>query len=133
MKIGCAAMKQVIEKIVEARDMLTKFHSGEFYLRIENSPYLPLSIQRNGSSVCVTHYFEQNGDLVPDPDMEFVIGTDENWYPVAIQHSNGAYFRARWSEGGRDFIDRLQIQSQTKYAAMWARNIQSQGFIRAGL
>jgi len=133
MKIGCSAMKQVIEKIVEARDMLTQFRSGDFHLRIENLPYQPLAIQRNGNSVCVTHYFVQNGDLIPDPDMEFLIGADGNWYPVAIQYSNGAYFRARWSDDGKQYVDRRQVMSQTSFANMWARNIKAQGFIRAGL
>lgn len=133
MKIGCSAMKQIIEKIVEARNMLTQFRSGDFHLRIENSPYQPLAIQRHGNSVYVTHYFIQSGDLIPDPDMEFVIGADGHWYPVAIQYSNGAHFRARWSDNGKQYVDRRQVKSQTSFANMWARNIKAQGFIRAGL
>src|SRR5689334_883037 len=38
------------------------------HLRIENPPYMPLSIEAIGKNlVSVTHNYEQNGDLVPDP------------------------------------------------------------------
>lgn len=129
----CKTMKTVIEKIVAARGLLSNFNAGEFHIRIVNDPYMPLSIERHGNSISVTHYFENSGDLVPDPDMEFVVGADGNWYPVAIQYSLGIYRRARWSEDGKNYVSPREAKAQTSFSNSWARNIQQQGFITAGL
>jgi hypothetical protein len=54
-------------------------------LRIENPPYLPLSIEALGESgpcglaaLSVAHYSERNGDLMRDPEMCFeLVSTHE--------------------------------------------------------
>ena len=52
------------------------------WIKVENEPYMPLNVEllyQEGSKVVIAmgHYFEQNGDLVPDPDMEVEIDTAE--------------------------------------------------------
>jgi hypothetical protein len=34
----------------------------------------------------VAHYYEQNGDLIADPDLELVRNASGVWYPVAVTH-----------------------------------------------
>ncbi|MCH9682854.1 MAG: hypothetical protein K0V04_15565 [Deltaproteobacteria bacterium] len=41
----------------------------------------------------IAHYFEQHGDLVPDPDLEFV-RQDGEWFPAAATMAIGSYTRA---------------------------------------
>lgn len=81
-------MKSAIEEILTAHRQLTAFRENEHYaVKIVSEGFMPLSIEKHDKLVTVTHYYEQNGDLVPDPDMEFVdLGRGE-WLPVAIQHS----------------------------------------------
>jgi hypothetical protein len=50
-------------------------------LRIDNPPYMPLSIEATDESgpcglpaLSVAHYGEQNGDLMRDPEMCFELG-----------------------------------------------------------
>jgi hypothetical protein len=49
----------------------------QFHIKIENPPYMPLTIEGIGTgprklpAVSVTHYGEQNGDLMRDPEMCF--------------------------------------------------------------
>ena len=127
-------MKSVIEKILKRRGQLEEFKNGEnFYLKIENGPFLPLAIERHGNSVTITHYFEMNGDLIPDPDLELVIGADQEWYPVALQFSTGHYRRARFWKDGQEFVNPKEMADQRYFSNIWARNIKEQGFITAGL
>lgn len=123
-------MKAAIEKILAAHGILEAFQGNEdFSAKIENSPYLPLCIERHGTQVTVTHYIVQNGDLIPDPDMEFEILNGE-WAPVALQLAIGAYYRASEYREGKRFINPKQVRGQTKFARMWARNLISQGFAK---
>ena len=65
-----------IETIVANAGTLDKFHKDvngdeHFYLKVENDPYLPLVIEAWGGCVSVAHYYEQNGDLMRDPEIVF--------------------------------------------------------------
>ena len=40
-----------------------------FHLRVENAPYMPLVIERHGDAMYLSHYFEQNDDLILDSEM----------------------------------------------------------------
>ena len=37
-----------------------------------------------GEIFSISHYFEQNGDLMRDPDMEFIKGGDSEYYPISF-------------------------------------------------
>lgn len=56
-----------------------------------DGPWMRLSIERlTERTYSIAHYFEQNGDLVPDPDMELVyVPHMDTFYPTSIQHSFG--------------------------------------------
>src|SRR5689334_16361106 len=94
-------MARVITRIAqETRLDLNKVGA---HVRIENPPYMPLSIEVIGKNlVSVTHYYEQNGDLIPDPDMVFFTGygIENGWVPVHYQGNTGYYQQASWIEDG---------------------------------
>jgi hypothetical protein len=124
-------MKQAIEKILASQSRLDDFNqANDFHLRVENSPYMPLSIERHGSTVTVTHYYEVNGDLVPDPDMEFLVMPDGEWLPLAIQHSTGHYFRAVEFVDGQQLVRPEMLRDLRSFARQWGRNLITQGFAR---
>ena len=122
-------MRLTIEKVLASHGLKEKFEaSSEFYVKISSSGFMPLIIEKHETQIIVAHYYEQNGDLVPDPDMEFVC-TVYGWVPVAIQHSNGIYRRAsEFDESGRLLVKKTELKSQLNFAAMWARNLKAQGF-----
>ena len=121
-------MKTAIEKILAGLKLLEAFTSNEdYYVKIESSGYMPLSIEKHGSQITIAHYFEKEGDLIADPDMEFEVIEGE-WSPVAIQHSTGHYYRAVEYRDGKKFVSRSQLLDQRQFARMWARNLISQGF-----
>jgi len=128
-------MQQSIETILKALKLYDRFTSlSSFSVKIVNGSYMPLSIEKYGTQVTVTHYFKQNGDLVPDPDMEFQIACDGAWYPVAIQHSTGHYSRCTVEdENGNTQINTRERLDQKRFADMWARNLIAQGFEKGSI
>ena len=99
--------------------------------KIDNArgTFMAVSVERlTETTFSVSHYYEQNGDLVPDPDMEFWRGPDGAWYPVAIQHSSGHYLRAiEFSETDKPSGFRPRaLTDLASFAATWMKNIRAQ-------
>jgi len=127
--LTCSKMTAAVERILCSHDLLRDFIASEdFAVRIANKPYMPLTIERHGNRVSLTHYFVQNGDLIPDPDMEFEIVTNHVWSPVAIQFSTGAYRRAMEIRDGKRFVNPRELRDQIKFSSIWAKNLIDQGF-----
>lgn len=126
-------MKTAIEEILEKQGLKKEFEtSRHFSVKIEVPGFMPLSIEKHGRQITVTHYFEQNGDLIPDPDMEFE-DSESLWLPVAIQHASGAYYRAVEYQDGHQLIDRKELRDQILFSQQWARNLLNQGFARGNV
>ncbi len=129
MKIFSKEMKSVITRILKKHKQLEKFNTqADFHLRIEMENFLPLVIEKHQQQITITHYRNENGDLIADPDMEFLAGPDTEWYPVALQIWNGSYHRARFSENGKDYVNLRQVREQLSLAKMWAKNLKDQGW-----
>jgi hypothetical protein len=126
----CKSMQSAVTTILKAHHLHSRFEaSSDFYVKIANEPYMPLSIEKHGKQVTLSHYFEQNGDLIPDPDMEFEIECNGDWYPVAIQFAIGTYRRCVIEdESGRICINQLERLDQRRFSDMWAKNLKQQGF-----
>jgi len=41
----------------------------------------------------IAHSYEQNGDLLKDPDMVFIRGQDGEYYPIELQEDNPAFYQ----------------------------------------
>lgn len=119
-----------IEKLLSAHNLLEKFHAQlDFHVRFDMSGYQRLVIERHGELISVAHYFEQNGDLIPDPDVELHYPT---WTPTAITQAIG-YRREKFIErDGKTFVDTRFHRDVSSFLVMWARNIQAQGWAERG-
>lgn len=118
-------MKAAVEKILSAHNQLEAFRGHkDYFVKIASKGFMPLTIEKHGEQIVVAHYFEQNGDLVPDPDMEFVdLGADD-WLPVAIQHSTGHYCRsAEKAASGNWLISKRAMSELRSFVRLWARNL----------
>jgi hypothetical protein len=81
-----------------------------------------------GPLVSVAHYYEQNGDLMRDPDVVFVIGTDEHVYPISYRQDGlGIDQEAAYVEDGQW---KVKTKMQADIAAFcndtWFPNINEQ-------
>lgn len=99
--------------------------------KLDNAPgcYMALSVERlTEDRFSMAHYFEQNGDLCPDPDMEFWRGPDGRIYPVSITQAFGGYRQViHFDADGKP--ERFSPRGQrelSSFAAMWLKNIKSQ-------
>ena len=119
-----------IEQLLKAHNLLEQFHSqSEFHVRFDMAHFDRLVIEHLGDLISVAHYFEQNGDLVVDPEVEFHYPT---WTPTAITQIFG-YRREKFIEReGKTFVDTRFHRDVSSFLMMWARNIQAQGWAEKG-
>lgn len=93
-----------------------------------NGTYMPLNVERlTEDRFSIAHYFEQNGDLVPDPDMEFYRGENGEFYPIAIQQTLNYQVAMLFGADGKPSGEYPRRQrEQAVFAAQWLNNIKSQ-------
>ena len=104
------------------------------HIKINNAPgFMAVCVEKIGPGfLSVTHYFEQNGDLVPDPDMEFWKGPDGRWRPVCITQMLGSTTALRFDQEGQ--VARYNphaLADLCAFTAHWMKNISKQQKLRA--
>ena len=90
--------------------------------------FMAVNVTRTGEhTFAVSHRYEQNGDLVPDPDMEFV-KTERGWMPLAIEQWSGRRVCMTLKVDGLtpDRYWRRSYIDCCSFASMWMRNIKMQ-------
>lgn len=145
-------MKTLNNKATKIFTDIINLMNGEPYLKIENDPYMPLSIEKiqeaietpDGKAVLysLSHNYVQNGDLMRDPEMLFIVldGSDEingdlslvKIFPAMYQQDNlGIYQESIIITDGilKSYYPKPQTE-HTEFADLWLNNIKNQGFIR---
>ena len=129
----CKKMQRTIEIILKAHGKLEAFNSkADFQYEVTNPGYLPLHIEKCSNLISIAHYYEANGDLVPDPVMTFKVvpalqpnanvPITNGWQALNLQNNLGSYFSFDDSKGSP--------QELTSFAEMWATNLNEQGFVK---
>jgi hypothetical protein len=119
---------------------LISYLNGSDYVKIDNSKsFMPLSIDllqtnvdfagRRANIFALAHNFEQNGDLVPDPDMTFAAVETGAVYPLTIQNQF-SYKEAIFVKNGDWVINKRELKDQVNFANMWLKNIKEQQGIK---
>lgn len=84
---------------------------------------------KDGKIYSLAHYYEQNGDLMADPEMEFLIKPNHlEIYPLTFRQDNlGMHQQAVYFENGRaaKYNPRLQ-KDFVVFANEWLNNISLQ-------
>ena len=90
---------------------------------------MPVSVECIGADLfSVAHYYEQNGDLMADPEMVFW-RRGAAFYPVHFQQDNlGIYRECLWFDdaGGPARVAPKEQRDQAAFAGTWMRNIRAQ-------
>ena len=103
----------------------------DFHVRLKNTPWLALVVERHGDEVSVTHYVEQNGDHLRDPEMVFSLHTltaamprFEGWVPVTTEPGGfgRVYLTTKQDADGKlaGYYPRAMREAYA-FAALWAR------------
>lgn len=100
--------------------------------KLDNAPdtYMPLTVERIGPrTYSLAHYFEQNGDLVPDPDMVFYLTETGEWLPVSCQFATGRVSTALEIDPYLGTITGIRPRTYNdlrRFATTFLRNIKEQ-------
>jgi hypothetical protein len=84
---------------------------------------------KQGPIFSIAHYYEQNGDLMKDPDMTFLRRADGEYYPLSYQQDGlGIYQDAiAWDDQGDIKGFRAKMQADmVSFANGWMENIKDQ-------
>lgn len=100
--------------------------------RIDHAPgaFMAVSVdflreEAGGRFYAVAHRYEQNGDLLPDPDVEFYV-VGELVAPVAIDQAPGYRRHVEFEAGRAVRMYRRGQADLTDFCNLWMRNIREQ-------
>jgi len=113
---------QTFEQLVRGLDV------GEARKIGTGKGFTPVSVERLTEDLySVAHYYEQNGDLIADPDMEVWRDAHGHLYPIAIQHPHRYQRVVEFGDKHRPlYVDRRAQRDLVGFAAFWLRNIRQQ-------
>ena len=129
-------MKAINQKAKKIIDTLTEnMETIGDHRKIDNAEGTFMSVHVECIGRCnygllysIAHYYEQNGDMVCDPDMVFIKAeTDGNYYPVSFEQGGLIHREAVLIKNGivTEFHDYDQ-RDQASFANVWMRNIKEQ-------
>jgi hypothetical protein len=122
--------QNTIEHLLKSHNLLEEFQTKDsFHVRFDKPGYQRLVIERHGDMISVAHYFEQNGDLVADPDVELHYST---WAPTAITQAFFGYRQKFIERDGKTYVDTRFDRDLSPFLSLWARNIKAQGWAEKG-
>jgi hypothetical protein len=97
---------------------------------------MPVCVERVGQIpwgplFSVTHYYEQNGDLMSDPDMVFLQGASGKFYPISYQQDNLGIYQEVIAETDSQTGTPTKIRPKLSrdlaaFANQWMKNIKDQ-------
>ena len=126
-------MQRIITQLAEKHGV--DLGQVEAHVRLHLPGYERLTIENIGRhQVSVAHYFEMNGDLVPDPDVVFFTGGGV-WAPIEITYSFGLYRRyATLNEDATQLqvMDAANQADLANFTELWAQNLIDQGWLLHG-
>ncbi|WP_146134077.1 DUF6908 domain-containing protein [Chlorogloea sp. CCALA 695] len=122
-KIQRGGAETNIAKLLHQAGLAVEILKGDdFYLKVENQPFTPLSIERHGKELYLTHYLTDNyGDLFLDAEMVFNVSAQGQLTLTQTASQNpltGGEYR---TNGDRSF------------GQLFSRNLIEQGFDKAAL
>lgn len=127
-------MKAEIEKLAQKHNV--PFAQIGEYFRLDMPHFDRLCIEKIGvNRISVAHYFEMNGDLVPDPDIVFFVTDNGYWCPIGINQSIGgwrSYVKMTADGAGIEAYDTIGQAGLADFADIWAQNIADQEWLERG-
>lgn len=127
LKLSCVngVAKKVLEELVEGLEVgdSKKFDRGLGYMAVHVE-----CLQKSGLGVhySLAHYYEQNGDLVPDPDVVLVRRADGSWAPISFQNSIAYRVALTFHDDGTIEVDEREQRELTRFVNGWMKNVSEQ-------
>ena len=80
----------------------------------------------HGPVYSVAHYFEQNEDLVADPDVTLLRALDGDFYPLSYQDARVYRLSVEIESDGGVRVDRARQADLAQFVAGWMRKVKQQ-------
>ena len=136
-------MRPINKKAQKIMDRLTaETNSENSHTRIDNnepdSAIMAVVVEWVGGCALgdvfsVAHYYEQNGDLMADPEMTFLRAEDGRYYPLSYKLDSLGVYRGGvvWEDGEPRYINAREQRDEAIFAGKWmTENIRWQQFSR---
>ena len=126
-KVSAKTFNKLIDQLDEERSFKID-NSGGTFMPLSVEKLMDVEFMGNPATIySLAHYFEQNGDLVPDPDMTFIrlANNSEVIFPASFQNSFGYREAIMQKENGWAYSSQ-ELADQVSFANMWLRNIRHQ-------
>jgi len=105
------------------------FSGEEEHIRLVSDGFMPLVIERIGDdTISVTHYYEQNGDLMSDPDMTFIFDNENKVLSArTYRQDNIAVYKNALDDNK---LNIALVKELNSFAKTWFDNIKVQNYER---
>lgn len=123
--------------------LINSIKEGETHVKIDNTngTFMPVSFELLYSDLmgktqvnvyAMAHYYEQNGDLIADPDMTFAVDQNNPYFIVPMSFQDYRTYEASIVNDSDGIKIRMKMQADhTKFANQWLANIKSQQGLKA--
>ena len=126
-----------MQTILQILERAGGWHPG-LWLKIDNAPFMELVIEAVDESgpcglpaLSVTHYGEQNGDAMRDPEMLFELEPQGGLNPFYYRNDYvGTEQWSRYIAAGQYHSRRELFLQHVSFAKVWDRNLLSQGYLQ---
>lgn len=137
MKHLNAEATRIIRRIYDYMNDPEYAHTLGSYAKIDNGgkSFMPVSVERLfqiptfDEHFAISHTYEQNGDLMRDPEMEFVV-KDGKYFPVTFRQDNLGIMQEvlvyRDSDGTPVRYNQTLQRDLVEFGNMWMININEQ-------
>lgn len=101
------------------------------YIRFTSGGFMPLSIQAlSDNRISISHFYKQNGDLMSDPDMEFVIDRENKSLSARTYRQDGLGVNQSVENEYQEIADFRLEKELNAFTSEWFKNISNQGYSR---
>lgn len=106
--------------------------SGECrYIKFTSEGFMPLSIQAlSDNRISISHFYRQNGDLMSDPDMEFVVDRENKLLSARTYRQDGLGVNQGVENEYQEIADFRLEKELNAFTLEWFKNISNQGYSR---
>lgn len=111
-------------------------NDNDGHFKFKSSGFMDLSMEKlyyadvYGFPVySITHYGEQNGDLMADPDMTFSVSDDGRIIPCSFRNDYMGVYQEVFREiNGKMMYSQSLLKELDDFLWHWLKNLQEQGF-----
>ncbi len=113
-------------------DKLENYKHDSIYGKSVKTGYMDFNLEvldrdKTGFYIAISHYFESNGDLVADPDMEIFLNLQKRTIEALHFQDAYRYIEVYPDKRNRDLFSKHQKKDQNDFLADWLRNLKNQG------